>query len=293
MDQRANTTADIAEVLRLQGEYADKISQVRAERQQKEDEYIAKRWAEIEDLANAAEAKEKVTDSVKWLEHQIRSLTMKLNMKHNQNAADQQRLKNARTIQEIRLRKIQYAQRKASQFKTAQDAIAAKAAPANEPGAQERLDKLQSQAAVLRAALANPDPTRSESDLATDRDLLATQEGEIAALEAAFDAKHQADNTSDHYIARSILPQKMKKALPTPFTLEGVSVRWADMRDALYAAGKWPEVIEHEELAWKKEMSGAALLSVEEYEVERYREVGSVLEVLQAQREGEGASVRV
>jgi uncharacterized protein YoxC len=289
MDQRANTTADIAEALRLQGLHGEEMTEALEARQKRENEYLDKKWAEIDALANAAVAKEKEADSVKWLEHQIRSLTMKLNMKHNQNEADQKRLKNARTIQEIRLRKLQYAQRKADQFKTIQEGLTKKAAPANELGAEGRLDELKTQASVLRDAVANPNPTRSTEDRALDRDLLEKQESEIVTLEEAFEAKAQSENR-DHYIARSILPRNLKKPLPTPYTLEGVRIQWVDIRDAMFASGKWPELIEHEDLALNKSREGVALLSVENYEIERAQEIGSILEALEAQRNGEAAT---
>jgi hypothetical protein len=279
MNQRANTSADLAEVLKMQEKYGEEMTEAFNQRQQKENDYLDKKWAEINALANAAKAKEKEADNVKWLEHQIRSLTMKLNMKHNQNEADQKRLKNARTIQEIRLRKLQYAQRKTDQFKTMQEALTRKAAPANELGAEGKLDELRKQALVLREAVANPDPMRSASELAVDQDLLAGLETEIKTLEEAFEAKAQSESR-DHYISRSILPRQMKKHLPTPYTLDAVRVQWVDMRDALFAAGQWPEVIEHEDLGLNKERSDIALLSSEEYEIEQHNEISSILEAL-------------
>jgi hypothetical protein len=281
MDQRANTSADLAEVLKLQEKHGEEMTEAFNQRQQKENDYLDKKWAEINALADAAKAKEKEADNVKWLEHQIRSLTMKLNMKHNQNEADQKRLKNARTIQEIRLRKLQYAQRKTDQFKTMQEALARKAEPANELGAEGKLDELKKSAAVLREALTNPDPMRTPYELTTDRNLLTGLETDIKTLEEAFDAKAQAESR-DHYIQRSILPRQMKKPLPIPYTLDEVRVQWVDMRDALSAAGQWPAAIEHEDLDINKERGEIALLSAEEYAVERHNEVGSILEALQA-----------
>lgn len=290
MNQRANMSADLAAVLQTQDKYAEKMTQAQEERRLKENEYLDKKWEEIDALANAALGKEKEADNVKWLENQIRSLTVKLNMKHNQNEADQKRLKSARNIQEIRLRKIQYALRKAEQYKTIQEGLVAKAAPAKELGAEQKLDEMRKNAVLLREAVAHPDPTRSAEDLAMDRDLLANQELDITALEEAFEAKAQSENR-DHYIARSILPPNLKKPLPTPFSLEDVRIQWADVRDAMYAANKWPELIEHESLALNKSRDGVALMSVEDYAIERAREVGSILEALEAQRNGEATSV--
>lgn len=284
MNQRANMSADLAAVLTIQEGHGAKMAEALEEQQQKATEFLDKRWAEIDALANAAVAKEKEADNVKWLEHQIRSLTMKLNMKHNQNEADQKRLKSARLIQEIRLRKIQYAQRKAEQFKNIQADLAQRAAPANELGADGKLEELRDQAQVLEESLANPDPTRSEEDLAVDRQLLASHKSEIKTLEEAFDAKTLVESR-DHHIARSVLPAHFKKTLPTPYSLEGISVQWADMQDAMYAAGQWPELIEHETLPLNSVRSQVAYLSPEDYELESHGEVSNILQSLQAQRD--------
>jgi hypothetical protein len=289
MNQRANMSIDLAVVLGMQEKHGRSMTKARDEQEEKAIEFMDKRWAEIDELANTARAKEKLADNIKWLEHQVRSLTMKLNMKHNQNEADQRRLKNARNIQEIRLKKLQYAVRKAEQFKATQEALTQAAAPAQELGADGKLSELKDQAQVLREALANPDPTRSEEDLALDRDLLARHEGEIATLEAAFEAKSQLESR-DHHIARSVLPAPLKKTLPTPYTLEGVRVQWVDMQDALHAAGQWPELIEHEVLPLNEVRSQVALLSAEEYETERSKEVSSIINALKTQREAEGLS---
>ncbi|KAH7355965.1 transcriptional regulation of mitochondrial recombination-domain-containing protein [Pyrenochaeta sp. MPI-SDFR-AT-0127] len=279
MDQRANMSADLAEVLRIQEAHGEKMSQAVEEQQQKAIDFLDKRWQQIDVLANAAVAKEKDADNVKWLEHQIRSLDFKLRMKHNQNEADQKRLQTAKSSLETRLRKVQYAQRKAEQFKNFQEDVAQRAAPANEAGAEAKLADLKEQARVLQEALENPDPTRSARDLAIDKDLLAQHHSDVVTLEQAFEAKAQAESR-DHYIARSVLPRTLKKALPTPYTLEGVSVQWADMQDALYASGQWPDIIEHETLALNKVRGEVALLSAEEFEIETSNEVGQILQAL-------------
>lgn len=284
MDQRANTSADLAEVLRIQEAHGDKMIEALEEREQKVTDYLDKRWQQIDTLANAAMAKEKDADNVKWLEHQIRSLGFKLRMKHNQNDADQKRLQSAKSSLESRLRKVQYAQRKAEQLKNIEQDLTKRAAPANEAGAEEKLAHLKERARLFSNALENPDPTRSAEDLAVDKDLLAQHQSDIATLEQAFEAKKQLESR-DHYIARSVLPPIFKKALPKPYTLEGVSVRWADMQDALFAAGQWPDMIEHETLALNKVRDNVALLSAEEFEIETNNEVGQILRTLRPEDE--------
>jgi hypothetical protein len=286
MHQRDNMSADLAEVLRVQEKHGAEMAKALDAQNQKAIEYLDKRWAEIDALASVAAAKAQVADNVKWLEHQIRSLTMKLNMKHNQNEADQKRLKSAKIIQEIRLRKVQYAQRKAEQLKDIQADLAKTAAPANEVGAQEKLAELRDQASVLKAALANPGPTRTQRAHISDGHLLAQHESEIKTLEHAFEAKSQLE-ARDHHIARSVLPPHLKKPLPTPYTLEGVSVQWTDLRDALYASGKWPASIEHEPLEMHKIRNEVALVSADEYAYRQSEEVHDIMEFLRSEAQPE------
>lgn len=286
MDQRANTSADLAEVLRLQETHGHAMAAALDEQQQKAADFMDKKWASIDAVANAAAANQKSADSVKWLEHEIRRLTQKLKMKHMQKDADQKALEAARTSHETRLKRVQYALRKAEQFKNMQAELAIQAAPATEAGAEEQLAELRQQVTILRDALENPDPTRSQEDLDVDADLLERHTAAIASLERAFDAKSQLD-TRSHYIARSVLPQQLKKPLPTPYTLAGVNVLWADMQDALYAAGSWPDAIAHESLPVNRVRDATAFLSAEEYEIEKRNEVGSILRALRPEPESE------
>ncbi|XP_014552355.1 hypothetical protein COCVIDRAFT_41463 [Bipolaris victoriae FI3] len=281
MDQRANTSADLAEVLRIQEEHGIQAAEELLKREQKATAVLDKRWQEIDALANASLAKEKPTDNVKWLQGQIRSMDLKLKMRHHQSEADQKSLKATKEALETRLGKLQYAIRKAEQFKKLQQELTKKAAPAQEPGAEAKLNELRSKARVLDEALQNPDPSRPASDLEMDAQLLAQQRSEIDLLEQAFDAKAQAESR-DHYIARSVLPKALKKTPVRPYTLNGVSVQWADMQDALYAAGKWPDAIEHEPLEINRARGETLLLSAEEYEIEKSNDVGRVMEALQS-----------
>jgi hypothetical protein len=281
MDQRANTSADIAEVLRIQELHGEQMQAAVDERQAKVTEFMDKKWADIDALANAAKAKAKETDNVKWLEHQIRSLTLKANMKHNQNEADQKRLTKARIIQEIRLRKLQYAQRKTDQLKTVQEELTRRAAPAEEWGAEGKLDELKEQASALKESLAIPDG--KIKDRADKRNLLARHESEITALEGAFAAQAQLE-ARDNPIALSVLPTALKKILPTPYTLDGLSIRWADIQDALYAAGQWPEPIEHEVLEVNKARNEVMWFSIEDAELDRWNKVDSILQAVESER---------
>jgi hypothetical protein len=285
MDQRANTSADLAAVLRGQRKLGARMGLEQRKEQRTANEILDKRWEQIEALAKAAVDKTKPTDNVNWLQHQVRSLDMKLRMKHNQNEADQKSLQAAKASLEKRLGKVEYALRKKAQLKNMQEELSKKAAPANEEGAETKLEELKAQARVMQEALENPDPTRSLADIQLDKDLLAQHRSSITALEEAFEAKTQLAR-SDHYIARSVLPRAFKKDPPPTFKLKGVRVQWADMQDALYAAGMWPESIGHESLDIYKTRAATLLLSSEEYEAEKQNEVGRIMDYLRP-REGE------
>lgn len=265
MNQRANTSADIAEVLRIQQLHGEDMTKAFDEHKKKAKEYMDKKWAEIDALTTAAKEKKKEADNVKWLEHQIRSLTMKMNMKHNQNDADQKRLKNAKIIQEIRLRKIQYALRKTEQLKTIQEGLVRTAEFANDPEAEDLLAKEKRRLALLREAIQNPGPHRRSNKLS--QGLFLKTQANIKKWEDALAAKAQIES-GDHVIARSVLPDYLKESPRTPYTLKGVSIRWADIKDALYAAGQWPDAIEHELLEVNKVRSSATWLRAEDYNIE-------------------------
>lgn len=283
MDQRANFSADLAEVLRMQADYGARMQEERTLLDRQATEYRAKRWQEIEQLAQAAQDKLKLADSVTWLQGQVDSIGRKLRMEHNQNDADQKRLKAAKESLQTRLRRVKYAVRKAQQLKQARADLTARAAPAADVNAQERLRSFKAQAHQLQDALENPDPTRSISELDSDRDTLAQLTAQIDSLTSAFEA--QAQLASDtHPTSLSVLPRYFTKNTAQPFTLEGVRVAWADLQDALYAKGQWPDAIEHQSLDLNASRASVALLSKEEYSVEVKNDMSRIFGVLEAQR---------
>ncbi|KAH6625516.1 transcriptional regulation of mitochondrial recombination-domain-containing protein [Boeremia exigua] len=291
MDQRANTTADIAEVLRLQEAHGAVMAAALAEQEKHAAACIDKKWADIAAIAaaNTTYSHATATSNANWLEHEIRRLDQKVKMKHMQKDADQKSLAATRASHEARLKRVQHALRKTAQLKKAEQDLTALAAPANEPGAEDRLTALRDETAALRARLATPDPTRSRTALEATTADLATATAALESLEAAFAARDQL-STRSHPIARSVLPPALKTPLPTPYSLDGVSVRWADMQDALFAAGSWPDAIAHEELGVNKNRFATAYLSAEEFEVEKQAEVGRIVGVLRpgSVEEGEG-----
>lgn len=281
MDQRANTSADLAAVLRIQAKSSRKMSKELKERQAKENEIVKETWAKIDAVAAKAESGDaEQAAKVKALEDQVKALTAKLSKDKYQSPEDQKHIKQDRKAQLNSLRKIQYALRKSEEFSHTQQALKDKAAPANELGAEQKLDELKKQAVVARAAVATLDPTRSPTQNTEDGEILAQLEGEIKDLEDAFAAKQQLEDGS-HPLTRSVLPKHLKTPASPAYTLRDVRVQWADLQDALYARGQWPKAIEHEDLGINKVHSSVAMVSAEEYAVAHYEETSRILQALQ------------
>lgn len=290
MNQRANMSADLAAVLSIQETHGMNVSEEQEKHENESGEWMDKRWKSITDLATAAKSKEKLADNIKWLEHQERSLNAKLKMKHNQNEAAQKRLLAAKEGITTRLRKVSYAVRKAEQFKHMQEDLTTASALASAAGAEEKLAKLRRDAHVLETSLDNPHPTLTHKEIANFRTVLTQLQTEIADLEKAFAAKKTLDNRT-HFIAQSVLPRHMRKALPAPYTLQGVRVRWADLEDAMYARGQWPAAIEHEALDVYAARRNIALLTKEEYEVQKMTETSKIIAEVQRTREERAQAV--
>ncbi|KAF2844688.1 hypothetical protein T440DRAFT_461720 [Plenodomus tracheiphilus IPT5] len=296
MDQRANFSADLAEVLRMQEDYGNKMKQEREELDQKAEAYLEKRWKEIDDIAKAAKEKEKVTDSIKWLEGQVRSMNLKLRMKHNQKEDVQKSLKATKESLETRLRKVKYAVRKTQELKDTRTNLTTLAVPANEAGAEEKLERLRSEAEILENTIKKPDPRRNSEDQVTDRERLATLKAEIATLKQAFKAKKYLASHGD--TARlSILPKYFTSKTSTPiFTLSNVDVAWADMQDALYARGQWPDTIAHQVLEVNGTRGQVSLLNAEEYGIEVKNEANSIIAALEEEKrlaDEQGKAIRI
>lgn len=282
MDQVANTSADLAEVLTIQESQGELMHKSKEEQEQRTAKYLDTKWPEIMALAEASQAPEKRDgDNTVWLAHQIKALKFQLGLKSNQNEADQKRLKAARRSHQVRLRKIEYAQRKARQMADMQAKLEVEAEHANQDGAEEKLKRLRDQIRLLREELANPASTRTVEQVAFDKSILRDYQAELAQFEKAFAAKKQLD-TQDHYIYRSVLPIQFKKKLPQPFTLENVEIRWADLLDAEYAAGNWPASISHDTLPLKTAQH-VHFMSAAEYEAAVDDEVARMLKGIEKQ----------
>ncbi|KAJ4305921.1 hypothetical protein N0V90_001454 [Kalmusia sp. IMI 367209] len=288
MNQIPNTSADLAEVLKSQEAVSEDMRSRVEEQNALDTATMDKLWARIHAQADASLAKDKRDwDNPEKLEQRIKKFEYQLGAKRNQNEEDQNRLKAAKRSSEVRLQKVLWARRKAEEFKQMQETLSAQAAPANEAGAEEKLKQLKEEIQAL------------EVDSASDQNLLRQHKAEIAKLEAAFEAKRQA-NTRDHPVARSILPAYYKKLsalpakkrifagmlrpykekLPQPFTMD-VEIRWADLRNAEYAAGNWPAAVLHDTLPLQHSRQNVHFMNAEQYQQSVEDEVHGLIKNLE------------
>jgi len=286
MDQVAFTSADLAAILTRQGQQAQWMRTSIEEQDQKVLEFLDKKWPEIDALANASLAKDKKDgDNTKWLEYQVKRMDYQLAMKNNQNEKDQRRLKTAKRSHEVRLKKILFAQRKSEQLKNAQQKLEAEAAPANEAGAEEQLDSMKREVALLEEELASPTSDRTAKDVAFDKETIRHHKEKITKLQKAFQAKRLAE-TRNHPIARSILPPPLLKTLPRPFSTD-IEIKWADLLDPEYAQGKWPSAVVHDVLPLRAQKESVQFLSAEEYAATIEGEVIGMVNELERNAAGE------
>lgn len=281
MDQRANTSADLAAVLRTHDKVNQRVTEKLVERRAKEEELSKEAWAKIDAIADKAETGDaEQAAKIKALEDQIKALTAKLSKEKFQGPEDQKKIKSDRKTHVNSLRKLQYTIQKSERFAHTQQELKDKAAPAEELGAEQKLDELQRAAMEARAFVANPDPSHSPQMTQHNREALAQLEGEIKDLEDAFNAKKQLEDGS-HPLTRSVLPKHLRAPARTPYTLAGVRIQWADLQDALYARGKWHKAIEHEDLGVNKVQSSVSMMSAEAYAIAHYEDTSRILAAMQ------------
>lgn len=276
MDQAANTVADLAAVVTHQQKQARLMKRTSEQHEQRMTEYMDTRWRGIQELAALSTRKDKRDgDNPKWLTTQISNLEWQLNLKHNQDEGNQRRLNTAKRSHEIRLRKIELAQRKAEQYAEWETNVSKKAALANTAGAEQRLEELIEQRDQLKEDLANPDPEATPEEVEHDRQTLSSHHSEINRLQLSFAAKEELD-TRNHYIPRSILPLKLQKEPPTPFTMDGMTIRWVDLRDLEYARS-WPEAVVMDILPVNAAKQEVAFLNQADYHAAVQDEVANIL----------------
>lgn len=253
MNQVANSSADLAEVLQIQQRQSVDMRRRFFEQEKISLGLMKKMWGEAEALVQGG----KEANDPKWLEAQIKSLEFQLGTKRNRDEADVKRLNDAKKGHEVRLRRVLRARRKMEQLKQTegteeftkmQEEHAAKAAPARAAGAEERLETLKREIAL------KGDPVE-----------VAEKQAELMKLEDAFHAKLRAE-TRDHPVTRDILPAEHKKQLPRPFAMD-IEIKWADLRNAEYAADKWPEAVAHDNLDLRSSRQDIHFLNAEQYQI--------------------------
>ena len=153
MDQVANTTADLAEVLNIQQRQSVEMGQKTFEQEKKSLRLMKKMWAEAEALVED----EKDASNPKWLEQQIRNLEWQLGTKRNRDEADIKRLKDAKKGHEVRLRRVLRARKnieklnqaqETQEFKKMQQDYVAQAASARDADIEARIDQLRKELAL-------------------------------------------------------------------------------------------------------------------------------------------------
>ncbi len=272
MNQRANMSADLAAVLRLQQQQGRVMGGTARKYWKARHEYLKERWAPIKIEADTSVVEEKDTDLIPLLRKQIRQHNSMLKKAEFQNQEDQRRLTNARHEIQVRLKNIELASKRSQEKKEYADLSIHKAAVAKETGADARLQDLKNQIQTLKEAITKPDMTPRRFN--KDKRALALHQADLITLEDSLTAQAQARWQAKRL---SILRHDLKKVPPTPYTLDGVRVQWKEMQDALYAAGKWPTVIEHEPLKLHKWRDDSVLLSPENFDAQADEEIGNVI----------------
>jgi hypothetical protein len=238
-------------------------------------------WEEAEALAKD----DKDASNPNWLEQQIKNLEWQLKAKRNRDEADTKRILDAIKGHQVRLRRVLRARKNmeklkevedTEEFKTMQQGYASQAAAAIGSDVEAKMDALRKEIALERDLTKVLD--RSAEDA---QQTLSQKQAQIAELEDAFIASLRAD-ARDHPVTRSILPADRRKQPSQPFTMD-VEIKWADLRNAEYAAGNWPDPIVHDTLSLRSSRQDLQLLNAEQYRVSVSDDVQGMLKSLERQ----------
>ncbi|CAI6332727.1 unnamed protein product [Periconia digitata] len=282
MNQEANSVADLAAVFRHQATQARLMRTTLRVQEEKTTGILQHKWDQIKELATLSTAQNKRDgDDIKWLTTQINNLTWQMGLKHNQDEGNQRRLQTAKASHENRIRNIEYAQRKAKQLAELESKLTEQATLANEAGSEQRLSTVEQEMDELRTEIADPEITTEQRE--HNRKILAEYRSEFKRLAASFEAKNALENRT-HYIHRTILPKDLKEQPPQPFSLHGVSVQWADLRDLEYVHS-WPRPVLMDTLPVNGVRQSVALLNRTEFDAAVYDEVENLMGDLGYSRE--------
>jgi hypothetical protein len=281
MDQVANTSADLAEVLNIQQRQAAEMRKLFIEHEKKLLRQMKAMWEEAEALAKD----DKDASNPDWLEQQIKNLEWQRKAKRNRDEPDTKRILDAIKGHQIRLRRVLRARKNmeklkavedTEEFKKMQEEYASQAALAIGGDAETKIDALRKEIALER------DLTRVLDRSAEDAEqTLGQKQAQIAELEDAVIASLRAD-ARDHPVTRSIVPADRRKQPSQPFTMD-VEIKWADLRNAEYAAGSWPDPVVHDTLHLRNSRQDVQLLSAEQYRVSVSDDVQGMLKSLERQ----------
>ncbi|KAF2203236.1 hypothetical protein GQ43DRAFT_439002 [Delitschia confertaspora ATCC 74209] len=195
MRQKANSIADLAEVLRLQGEQAGWMAKNREEREVQSREWLEKKWAEVEELAEKGK-----TGEINKLQLEIKRLEDSLTRKTTEK--EKERVTKAVRLHNHRLKKLQWAL------------------------------KMVYKRNALEKTLASGTTTPTETSIVAAEK--AAENASTETLQTTSTSESPRSNLKNP-ITTSLLPRHLSAPLPVPFDLSSVTLEWADLYDAEYA----------------------------------------------------------
>lgn len=202
MDQRQNTSADLAKVLSIQEEMGAWMAKKGNDRRHERNQYLGKRWKEIEALAQKVEE-----GKIKELDRKIRDCKSERGNKLHDDKEVHRLDKEASRIRR-EIRELLWA----SHIVKQRDSLDAH----NEKTFERELWRMKKEEAALRK--------QGKHDLAN---------------------RLRIPKKKRSYEVRNKLIPKSLKAMPTPYSLKGIEIQWADLYDAEYAGETWPQAVVH------------------------------------------------
>jgi len=262
MNQRANTSADLARVLSMQAKQSvwmqkrldDREKQTKhflhgntditidAEKdkkiiQKKKALLMKGRLATIQEMAKLANSGE-----INRLAVERRNLTWRLErIRPGKNDKLAERLKKAILANKNRTDNLLWAKRRAHALTTVQEELEKQATEKDKQVEKLERTVLRLQASLKRLTLpARRIERKAMIRQAKEKLRIAQEEAEERAALA-----REKTETGDHHATQAILPRHLTTPLPAAFVTKGVEIQWADLLDGEYAKGTWPEGIVH------------------------------------------------
>ncbi|KAF2122585.1 transcriptional regulation of mitochondrial recombination-domain-containing protein [Lophiotrema nucula] len=273
-DQKANSVADLAKALEMQGEEGGSQERRLENADTKREAFLAKQWEEIRELARQAEGPE-----FQKLEAEIAKLTSQIHAAGG-NKTETRRIFQLMGPPKRRRRKMFWAQEMLKKRAEAEEKDLETERIREdtevyreqfEQEARERQDRFAQQHNTPLEWVESSDREEEERWFAIWKDILAQQRQTIAksrlkpspaeqkvgrAMLAArrgitpeyigfyeTDPASQQKPSETDKLNEELLPQSLKQT--EPFKLKGVEIQWVDLHDAEFAES-WPAEVEHD-----------------------------------------------